>query len=382
MTRHAGVRPPALAPAGSAVIRTTGLRKTFGDPRAGRRGRGGNGRPAVVEAVRGIDLTVHTGEIFGFLGPNGAGKTTTVRMLTTLLTPDGGSAVVAGHDLIGEPDLIRRRIGYVGQHGGVNPMTRVRANLILQARLFGLPKPAARVRADEMLDRFDLVDLADRPVATLSGGQARRLSLAVGLTHAPQLLFLDEPTLGLDPRARAGLWEEIRRLRELGSTVFLTTHYLEEVDHLCDRLAIIDGGRLVVEGTPGELKRSLSADVLRLQLQGDSPELTSLLNELPLVQSVQADGRTLRVYVKDGEHALPQVLRAAERAGVSIEGVALGKPSLDDVFLRHTGRASDDAGDAGGGSAGSNGPVDSTGSVDAGAGAGAGAAIGESREAS
>ncbi|WP_406293465.1 ATP-binding cassette domain-containing protein [Embleya sp. NBC_00888] len=360
MTRQAIERPQAQAPAGSAAIRTTGLRKSFG---GGRTGRGGKARPgaAVVEAVRGIDLTVRTGEIFGFLGPNGAGKTTTVRMLSTLLAPDGGSAVVAGHDLVEEPESIRRRIGYVGQHGGLNPMTRVRANLVLQARLFGLPMSAARVRADEMLARFDLADLADRPVATLSGGQARRLSLAVGLTHAPQLLFLDEPTLGLDPRARASLWEEIRQLREQGSTVFLTTHYLEEVDNLCDRLAIIDGGRIVVEGSPGELKRSLSADVLRLRLPDGAPSLEPELTELPLVQSVRGDGRTLRVYVKDGERALPAVLRAAERAGVAIEGVALGKPSLDDVFLRHTGRAPGE----GGGAANS---------------AAAGSVVGESRE--
>ncbi|MEV5988235.1 ATP-binding cassette domain-containing protein [Streptomyces sp. NPDC052051] len=292
--------------------------------------------------MRGIDLHVPSGEIFGFLGPNGAGKTTTVRLLTTLLAPDGGTAKVAGYDVLSQPREVRRSIGYVSQYGGVNPATQVQANVLMQARLFGMTGVAARQRVDAMFELFGLEALAYRRVSSLSGGQARRLALAIGLVHAPELLFLDEPTLGLDPRARADLWQEIRRLRERGHTVFLTSHYLDEVDSLCDRLAIIDQGRVVARGTPDELKRTLSPDVLRLRLgEGAAGSAESLLKRLPSVRSVRSEGPELRVYADDGERTLPAALRALDAQDFVVDAVVLSRPSLDDVFLHHTGRSLD-----------------------------------------
>jgi ABC-2 type transport system ATP-binding protein len=225
------------------VISTTGLARTFKTKRG------------TVEAVRGIDLTVQAGEILGFLGPNGAGKTTTLRMLTTLLVPTGGSATVAGHDLVGDPSGVRRRIGYVAQSGGVDPAVSVREELTTQARLYRLDKAAAAARADELAADLDLGGFLDRPCGALSGGQRRRLDIAMGLVHRPQVLFLDEPTTGLDPGSRVDLWDLVRRIRdEWGTTVFLTTHYLDEADALSDRLVIVDGGRIVAEGTAHDLK--------------------------------------------------------------------------------------------------------------------------------
>lgn len=225
-------------------ITTTGLARTFRTKRG------------PVEAVRGIDLTVPYGEILGFLGPNGAGKTTTLRMLTTLLTPTGGSATVAGRDLLRDPSGVRMKIGYVAQSSGVDPAVSVREELVTQARLYRLSRAGAADRAEELAADLDLAALLDRPCAALSGGQRRRLDIAMGLVHRPEILFLDEPTTGLDPGSRADLWELIRRLRaELGTTIFLTTHYLDEADALADRLVIVDGGRVAAEGTAEELKR-------------------------------------------------------------------------------------------------------------------------------
>ncbi|MET9553097.1 ATP-binding cassette domain-containing protein [Streptomyces sp. NPDC006645] len=226
-----------------AIISTAGLARSFSTKRG------------TVEAVRGIDLTVRAGEILGLLGPNGAGKTTTLRMLTTLLAPTGGAATVAGFDLVREPAGVRRRIGYVAQSGGVDPQLSVREELITQARLYRLTKPQAAARAEELAHDLDLADLLDRPCATLSGGQRRRLDIAMGLTHRPEVLFLDEPTTGLDPGSRAGLWDLVRRIRdEHGTTVVLTTHYLDEADELSDRLVVVDHGVVVAEGTPAALK--------------------------------------------------------------------------------------------------------------------------------
>ncbi|WP_055547665.1 ABC transporter ATP-binding protein [Streptomyces sp. NBRC 110028] len=225
------------------VIATSGLARTFHTKRG------------PVEAVRGIDLTVEAGEILGFLGPNGAGKTTTLRMLTTLLPPTGGSATVAGHDLATDPGGVRRRIGYVAQSGGVDPTVSVREELVTQGRLYRLPRREAVARAGELADDLGLTGLLDRPCAALSGGQRRRLDIALGLVHRPGILFLDEPTTGLDPAGRADLWDLIRRLRaEQDMTVFLTTHYLDEADALADRLVVVDQGRVAAEGTAARLK--------------------------------------------------------------------------------------------------------------------------------
>ncbi|MFI0515414.1 ABC transporter ATP-binding protein [Streptomyces sp. WSLK1-5] len=225
------------------IISTASLARTF------------QTRRGPVEAVRGIDLTVREGEILGFLGPNGAGKTTTLRMLTTLLEPTGGAATVAGHDLATDAAGVRRVCGYVAQSGGVDPQVSVREELVTQGRLYRLTKAQAAARAAELAHNLDLTDLLDRRCGTLSGGQRRRLDLAMALTHRPKVLFLDEPTTGLDPASRAGLWDLVRRLRdEHGTTVFLTTHYLDEADALSDRLVIVDRGVVVAEGTPGALK--------------------------------------------------------------------------------------------------------------------------------
>jgi ABC-2 type transport system ATP-binding protein len=231
------------------IIRTRGLARTF------------HLKSGPVHAVRGIDLTVQRGEILGFLGPNGAGKTTTLRMLTTLLAPTGGQAEVAGHDLLGDPMGVRRRIGYVAQAGGLDPACDVREELVTQGRLHRLGKAAAHDRAAELARDLALGDLMDRPTAALSGGQRRRLEIALGLVNRPEVLFLDEPTTGLDPGSRADLWDLVRRIRaEHGTTVFLTTHYLDEADALADRIVVVDAGAVVAEGTSTDLKRRYAGD--------------------------------------------------------------------------------------------------------------------------
>jgi ABC-2 type transport system ATP-binding protein len=309
------------------MVETTGLRKTF------------TGRRGTVEAVRGVDLHVAAGEIFGFLGPNGAGKTTTLRMLATLLEPTDGTATVAGADLRRHPGYVRERIGYVAQGGGSDPGMTGRGELVIQGRLFGLGRRAADARAAEVLAALDLADAADRTVGTYSGGMRRRLDIGIGMVNRPQLLFLDEPTTGLDPQARAHLWEEIRRLRDGGTTVFLTTHYLEEADALCDRLAIIDHGRIVAQGTPIDLKREIAGDVVTFGLNGSSEAALSLLRAAPRVREADAAGGLVRLYVEDGESALPDLLRALDGAGLQPTSISLHRPSLDDVFLHQTGRS-------------------------------------------
>jgi len=309
------------------MIETHELRRTF-------KGRGG-----IVEAVRGVNLRVEQGQIFGFLGPNGAGKTTTLRMLATLLPPSSGDARVAGVDLVREPQRVRERIGYVAQGGGTDPAVTGRAELVIQGRLYGMSKRAAQARAAEVLAALQLESAADRPCGTYSGGMRRRLDLGLGLVHRPSLLFLDEPTTGLDPQARAHLWQEIRGLQMGGTTVFMTTHYLEEADALCDRLAIIDHGRIVAAGTPDELKREVAGEVVTLGVNGSLDAVQALAAAQPYVREVVPDEGVIRLYVDDGETALPALLRVLDGAGVPPSSVGLARASLDDVFLRKTGRS-------------------------------------------
>ncbi len=309
------------------IIETRGLRRVF------------RSRKRVVEAVVGVDLSVRRGEIFGFLGPNGAGKTTTLRMLATLMPPSGGSARVAGCDLATQPDRIRERIGYVGQAGGADREILGRTELIFQGRLYGMSVESARKRAGELIEMLELEGAADRKVATYSGGQKRRLDIGLGLVHDPQLLFLDEPTTGLDPQSRARVWDEVRKMHDRGTTVFLTTHYLDEADALCDRVAIIDYGKIVAEGTPEELKRAVAGDVVTLSVAGEQQRAFDLLKDQPFVREAKMDEGFVLLYVDRGEVAMPAILRLLDGTGMPLKTVELHRPSLDDVFLRQTGRS-------------------------------------------
>jgi len=311
----------------TAAIEARELRRTF------------RTRQGPVEAVAGVDLDVEAGSVFGFLGPNGAGKTTTLRILATLLPPSAGGATVAGCDLRGEPARVRRRIGYVGQRSGADPAVTGRSELVFQGRLYGLGREQSGRRAAELLAALELEGCADRPTATWSGGQRRRLDVALGLVHKPVLLFLDEPTTGLDPQGRARMWDEVRGLRAAGTTVFLTTHYLEEADALCDRVAIIDHGRIVAEGAPDELKRQVSGDVVRLGVAGDPAIALELLAAQPFVREAQVSDGGVRLSVERGDAALPAILRLLDGASLELRSIALARPSLDDVFLRQTGRS-------------------------------------------
>ena len=311
------------------MIETHDLRRTF------------KSRSGPIEAVKGVDLRVGAGEIFGFLGPNGAGKTTTLRMLATLIPPTSGDATVAGADLRRQPQVVRARIGYVPQGGSTDPAETGRGELVIQGRLYGLPKADAKARATEVLRALDLEAAADRPTGTYSGGMRRRLDVGLGIVHRPKVLFLDEPTTGLDPQARARMWGEIRNLHELGTTVFLTTHYLEEADALCDRLAIIDHGLIVTEGTSDELKQAVAGDVVTIGVNGFGSRVLTLVEALPYVResSVDDESGMVRLYVDRGEQAVPLLLRLLDSAGFAPTSIALNKPSLDDVFLRQTGRS-------------------------------------------
>ena len=315
------------SPNSDAVIETRGLRRVF------------KTRKRQVEAVAGVDLKVSRGEIFGFLGPNGAGKTTTLRMLATLLPPSGGTARVAGCDLASEPDKIRERIGYVGQAGGADREITGRTELVFQGRLYGMTVEAAGKRAAELIDMLELEGAADRKVGTYSGGQKRRLDIGLGLVHGPQLLFLDEPTTGLDPQSRARVWDEVRRMHEHGTTVFLTTHYLDEADALCDRVAIIDYGKIVAEGTPEDLKRAVAGDVVTLSVAGEQQQAYELIKDQPFVREAKVENGFVLLYVDRGEVAMPAILRLLDGASLQLKTVELHRPSLDDVFLRQTGRS-------------------------------------------
>jgi ABC-2 type transport system ATP-binding protein len=297
--------------------------------------------PGDVTAVSDASLAVEHGEIYGFLGPNGAGKTTMISMLTTLLRPTHGSAEVEGIDVVRSPSRVRRRIGLVFQRSTADDVLTGRENLESAAGLNGLSPRESRPRIREILERLDLAEAADRRVSTYSGGMRRRLEIGAGIVHDPSVLFLDEPTLGLDPQSRAGFWEYIRELRTRhGITIFLTTHYLEEADQLSDRVSIIDHGRILRTGTPAALKESLGSDVVLVRPSGDAPKLRPVLESIPGVRSVEptlAEGAT-RIRVARAEAFVPVVVRACDAAGIELATVSTRKPSLDEVFLSVTGR--------------------------------------------
>ena len=309
------------------MIKARGLTRAF------------NTRGASVEAVRGIDLDVAAGELVGFLGPNGAGKTTTLRMLTTLLTPTSGEALVAGVDLLTDPAGVRERIGYVGQGNGGGYDQKTGDELLMQARLHGLSATAADQRVREMAETFELTELLDRIVITLSGGQKRRLDIALGVLHRPSLVFLDEPSTGLDPQSRGNLWQHIRDLRdEQDATIFLTTHYLDEADALCDRIVIIDNGRIVAEGSPDELKSRVAGDLVELGVS-DPDRATALASAVPGATELAHTPDQVSFRVPRGDTVLPGLLRELDRAQVRVDAVATHRPTLDDVFLGLTGRS-------------------------------------------
>ncbi len=308
------------------MIEATGLTKRYGE----------------VQALDGLSFAVAPGTIFGLLGPNGAGKSTAVKVLTTLARADGGSARVAGFDVARDAPRVRRAIGVVAQRSGVDVELTGRENVILQGRLQGLRGRELAARADTLLGQFGLGDAARRIAKGYSGGMQRRLDIAMGLVHAPKVLFLDEPTTGLDPEVRAAMWTEIARLRdEEGLTILLTTHYLEEADQLASALAIVDRGRVVAQGAPGDLKASLEGDALHVELGDGSVDgnVTSALAAVGGLREVQVDGRSLHARADDGARAVPAVLAALDSHAIEVASVTVARPSLDDVYLRFAGRS-------------------------------------------
>jgi ABC-2 type transport system ATP-binding protein len=302
--------------------------------------------PPAVTALDGLSLAVEAGTIFGVLGPNGAGKSTTVRVLTTLTRPDSGSAYVGGIDVVADPVSVRRAIGVVGQKHGSDPEATGRENLVLGGEFYGISGRSLRARVAEALERFGLLEAADRPVKTYSGGMQRRLDIAMGLLHRPRVLFLDEPTTGLDPEARVELWREIERLaRDELMTILLTTHYMEEADRLASEVAIVDRGRVVVSGAPEELKSDLEGDAIQVELAsasasaGDGSDAFGALARVDSIGEVSLDGHVLRARARDGGAAVPAVLAALDDHGIRALSVTVARPSLDDVYLRHAGRA-------------------------------------------
>jgi ABC-2 type transport system ATP-binding protein len=303
--------------------------------------------PGNVTAVDGIDFEVDAGEIFGFLGPNGAGKTTTIKMLNTLIQPTSGTAVVAGFDIRKNPAKVRKVIGYVAQDVGVDERATGRENLTLYGHFYRLDGNTIRKRVKELFELVDLAGYEDKIVSTYSGGMRKRLDIAMGLIHRPDVIFLDEPTVGLDPQTRIHIWDYIRNLaKAMGVTIFLTTHYMEEADHLADRIAIIDRGKIIAMGAPDELKQSISGDVVTLSLltaeDDDYNELmkrTELaLSAKPFVIGTQAIDSELAVYVDSGESAVPSIMRLLANQGIEVRTISMSRPSLDSVFLKYTGR--------------------------------------------
>ncbi len=316
------------AACGAVMIRTRGLAKTY------------RTRRRTVEAVRGVSFDVSAGEIVGFLGPNGAGKTTTLQMLTTLAEPSAGEATVAGHDLRTDPVGVRRSIGYVAQGGSAGSDARVAEELAFQARFYGLPEDVARERTALLLSQLELGELGGRDVKTLSGGQRRRLDIALGLVHGPSLVFLDEPTTGLDPQSRSNMWGHIASLRnDFGTTVFITTHYLEEADALCDRILVIDDGRIVAEGTPDALKSQVSGDLVAVTVAGDPRAAIAIADQYAAGAPVEVADHTVSFRVPQGERVVVDLLRQLDAAGIELDGLSVQRPTLDDVFLTLTGRS-------------------------------------------
>jgi ABC-2 type transport system ATP-binding protein len=306
------------------AIVVEGLEKTYGKD---------------VRALDGLSFTVPEGQVFGLLGPNGAGKSTTVRILVTLTALDSGRATVVGHDVVREPAAVRRAIGYVPQASGVDREATGRENLVLQGRLQGMRGPELERRADELLELFSLDEKAEARVRTYSGGQKRRLDVATGLMHRPRVLFLDEPTTGLDPEARAAMWDELARLATAESlTILLTTHYLEEADRLAERVAIMSRGRIVVDGEPDALKRELRGELVSVDLAGSVDGAADIVERLAGVHEVKVDGRRLHARVEHGAQAVPTILGALDDSGVRVAAVTVSRPSLDDVYLHFTGR--------------------------------------------
>lgn len=313
-----------------AMIRTVGLTKRFTQGKH------------TVQAVVDVDLDVAEGELVALLGPNGAGKSTTLRMLTTLLEPTAGRAEVAGFDVTADRDEVRRRIGYVGQGSGAGHNQRVRDELVTQGRCYGMTRQASDARANELLAALDLDDLATRKVSTLSGGQRRRLDIALGLVHRPPLLFLDEPTTGMDPQSRANLWDHILRLREsMGTTIVLTTHYLEEADAMAERVIVIDRGTVIADDTASALKADLAGDLLTVGFDDAvaAAEAARLAGELVTVRDVTVVGTSVRIRTSEGDATLPELLRRSELSGLRVTTADITRPTLDDVFLGLTGRS-------------------------------------------
>jgi ABC-2 type transport system ATP-binding protein len=311
-----------------SAVWAEGLRKRFGR----------------TEALRGVDLEVPRGSVFGLLGPNGAGKTTTVRILSTLTLPDAGRARVAGYDVVRDADKVRYRIGLAGQSASMDEKLSGRDNLRLFGRLYHLPAKVARRRADELLTRFGLADAGDRPVRTYSGGMRRRIDLISSLITAPPVLFLDEPTTGLDPRSRGEIWETIRELVAEGTTVLLTTQYLDEADQLADRIAVVDTGRVIAAGTPDELKAEIGSRIdVVVPGEQDLPEAVAVLARIG-EPDADPENRRVSVPVGTGSMTLPAVVRELDRAGVAVEDVAVRRPTLDEVFLRLTGKIDEKVG--------------------------------------